>query len=68
VATRLTYTSGSRTPELDAEFEAELERVRGEVPPPVPHPRCPMAIDDCRTIDPPLEPKARDQSAACIRV
>jgi 1-pyrroline-5-carboxylate dehydrogenase len=37
VATRLTYTSGSRTPELDAEFERELERVRGEVPRPVPH-------------------------------
>jgi 1-pyrroline-5-carboxylate dehydrogenase len=37
VATRLTYTSGSRTPELDAEFERELERVRSEVPPPVPH-------------------------------
>ena len=31
------------------------------------HPRCPMAIDDCKTIDPPLEPKAPAQRAACIR-
>jgi oligopeptide/dipeptide ABC transporter ATP-binding protein len=32
------------------------------------HPRCPLAIDDCRSIDPALEPagEARGHRAACI--
>jgi peptide/nickel transport system ATP-binding protein len=32
------------------------------------HPRCPRAITDCATVDPPLELVARDRSVACIRV
>jgi len=32
------------------------------------HPRCPMAIGECSTIDPPLELKADNHRAACIRV
>jgi peptide/nickel transport system ATP-binding protein len=32
------------------------------------HPRCPLAIDDCSRIDPPLEQKAPGHYAACIRV
>ncbi len=32
------------------------------------HPRCPMAIDDCSKIEPPLEEKKPEHYAACIRV
>jgi len=32
------------------------------------HPRCPMVIDRCSQIDPPLEEKAPQHYAACIRV
>jgi oligopeptide/dipeptide ABC transporter ATP-binding protein len=31
------------------------------------HPRCPIAIAECKTIDPALEPVAPAQRAACIR-
>ncbi len=37
MATRITYTSGSAGPELDAEFEAALERARGRDVEPLPH-------------------------------
>lgn len=47
----------------------------GDVPSPINpptgchfHPRCPMAIEDCKTIVPPLEEKAPKHIAACIRV
>ena len=30
------------------------------------HPRCPVAIDACRTADPPLEPTAAGHTAACL--
>lgn len=47
----------------------------GDVPSPINpptgchfHPRCPMAIEQCKTIVPPLEEKARNHLAACIRV
>ena len=47
----------------------------GDVPSPINpptgchfHPRCPMAIEDCKTIVPPLELKSPDHIAACIRV
>lgn len=47
----------------------------GDVPSPINppsgchfHPRCPMAIEDCKTIVPPLEEKSKDHIAACIRV
>jgi oligopeptide/dipeptide ABC transporter ATP-binding protein len=32
------------------------------------HPRCPIAIDDCARVDPPLEVKTPQHLAACIRV
>ena len=37
MATRLTYTSGTRTPELDAAFERCLEAARGDAHDPLPH-------------------------------
>lgn len=47
----------------------------GDVPSPINpptgchfHPRCPAAIEDCKTIVPPLEDKAPNHPAACIRV
>jgi oligopeptide/dipeptide ABC transporter ATP-binding protein len=47
----------------------------GDVPSPIHppsgchfHPRCPMAIDDCKRIVPPLEEKRPHHVAACIRV
>lgn len=46
----------------------------GDVPSPINppsgchfHPRCPMAIPECKTIVPPLEVKAPNHIAACIR-
>jgi oligopeptide/dipeptide ABC transporter ATP-binding protein len=32
------------------------------------HPRCPLAVEDCARVDPPLEEKAPAHYAACIRV
>ena len=32
------------------------------------HPRCPMAIDECARVDPPLEPRRPHHYVACIRV
>jgi 1-pyrroline-5-carboxylate dehydrogenase len=37
MATRLTYTSGTRTPELDAEFERVLAAARDDAHDPLPH-------------------------------
>jgi delta 1-pyrroline-5-carboxylate dehydrogenase len=37
MATRLTYTSGTRTPELDAAFERALETARADAHEPLPH-------------------------------
>ena len=37
MATRLTYTSGTRTPELDAEFERCLDAARADAHEPLPH-------------------------------
>ena len=37
MATRLTYTSGTRTPELDAAFERALEAARKDAHHPLPH-------------------------------
>ncbi|MEA2383075.1 MAG: hypothetical protein QOH72_3046 [Solirubrobacteraceae bacterium] len=37
MATRLTYTSGTRTPELDAAFERALEAARSDTHAPLPH-------------------------------
>ncbi len=48
--------------------------LQGEIPNPtnIPsgcrfHPRCPVAIDDCRKIDPSLLPTTSDHQTACIR-
>lgn len=47
----------------------------GDVPSPINppsgchfHPRCPIAIEDCKKIVPPLEEKTKGHVAACIRV
>ncbi len=47
----------------------------GDVPSPISppagchfHPRCPMAIEDCKKVVPPLEVKRPEHVAACIRV
>ena len=37
MATRLTYTSGTRTPELDAAFERGLQAARDDAHDPLPH-------------------------------
>lgn len=49
--------------------------LKGDVPSPVSppsgcnfHPRCPMAIDECKQVVPPLENKRPHHPAACIRV
>ena len=39
MATRLTYTSGTRTPELDAAFERGLQAARGDLQAVEPSPR-----------------------------
>jgi len=55
---------------------ARRERVilQGEIPNPtnIPvgcrfHPRCPVALDECRKIDPQLLPQAALHQTACIR-
>ena len=67
----------SAVPIPDPSVEAGRERVvlGGEVPSPlnppsgcVFHPRCPIAIDDCRGIVPELREVRPDHRAACIRV
>jgi oligopeptide/dipeptide ABC transporter ATP-binding protein len=71
----------SAIPLPDPPRERGRKRVmlKGETPDPsaVPagcrfHPRCPLMIDDCKAIDPALEPPAAarvgDHRAACIRV
>lgn len=49
--------------------------LQGEIPNPIRlpsgcrfHPRCPLAIDDCKKIDPILEPVSDNHQAACILV
>src|SRR6266480_6840503 len=64
----------SVVPRRDPRERSKREILSGEAPDAVRipsgcrfHPRCPMAIPDCRQIDPALEP-AGDHQAACIRV
>ena len=63
----------------DPRVRAEPQILRGETPNSVRippgcrfHPRCPMAIEECKAVDPQLSrPKAataEDHLAACIRV
>ena len=71
------YTVGllESIPGVDGERRRRLRAIPGTIPsalnPPSGcrfHPRCPMAIDDCAKVDPPLEMKAPQHLAACIRV
>jgi oligopeptide/dipeptide ABC transporter ATP-binding protein len=70
------YTRGllDSLPKLGARGE-RLRAIPGSPPPLTRRPsgchfrdRCPMAIDDCARVDPPLEEKQRGHFAACIRV
>jgi peptide/nickel transport system ATP-binding protein len=52
-----------------------LQAIAGTIPNPADpppgcrfNPRCPMAIDDCSRVDPPLETKRPEHYVACIRV
>jgi oligopeptide/dipeptide ABC transporter ATP-binding protein len=61
-------------PEMDKSATKRKATVAGEIPSPRNppsgchfHPRCPFAIDECRTVDPPLELVKENRSVACIR-
>ena len=63
----------SVVPGADPRQRKQLQVLRGETPDAVHipsgcrfHPRCPLAIDDCSSIDPPLEKRAGGHEAACI--
>ena len=67
----------SAVPIPDPLVEAQRHRIilRGEIPSPVRpppgcvfHTRCPIAVEECQRVVPPLEEKERDHWAACIRV
>lgn len=65
----------SAIPVPDPRRKEERIILTGDVPSPINpptgchfHPRCPMAIEDCKKIVPPLEEKRPDHVAACIRV
>src|ERR1700687_3669651 len=71
------YTQGllGSLPGIDGQRHRRLEAIPGFIPGPLNppsgcrfHPRCPIAIDDCATVQPPLERKAPNHYAACIRV
>ncbi len=73
---RMPYTVGllGSVPRLDAPQGARLVPIPGAppslaaLPPGCPFaPRCPLAIDDCRTAEPDLIPVGPQHSAACIR-
>lgn len=65
----------SAIPVPDPKRKEERIILTGDVPSPIYppsgchfHPRCPMAIEDCKKIAPPLEDKRPHHVAACIRV
>lgn len=65
----------SAIPIPDPRAKEERIILVGDVPSPINppsgchfHPRCPMAIEDCKKIVPPLEEKRPNHIAACIRV
>ena len=73
---RMPYTAGllGSVPRLDAPQGARLVPIPGAppslaaLPPGCPFaPRCPLAVDECRTAEPELAPVAADHLAACIR-
>jgi oligopeptide/dipeptide ABC transporter ATP-binding protein len=71
------YTRGllESIPGADGRHHRRLRAIAGTIPnaidPPSGcrfHPRCPMAIDECARIDPPLQSKAPQHLVSCIRV
>jgi peptide/nickel transport system ATP-binding protein len=73
---RMPYTAGllGSVPRLDAPQGTHLVPIQGAppslaaLPPGCPFaPRCPLAIDECRTEEPPLIEVGADHTAACIR-
>jgi peptide/nickel transport system ATP-binding protein len=73
---RMPYTAGllGSVPRLDAPQGTRLVPIQGAppslaaLPPGCPFaPRCPLAIDECRTAEPPLIEVGADHTAACIR-
>jgi peptide/nickel transport system ATP-binding protein len=66
----------SVVPHRDPRRRAKPQILRGETPDAVRiptgcrfHPRCPVALEECRSVDPALEPAgAPGQSAACVRL
>jgi peptide/nickel transport system ATP-binding protein len=71
------YTRGllESIPGADGHHHRRLRAIAGTIPnaldPPSGcrfHPRCPMAIDECARVDPPLVAKAPQHLVACIRV
>jgi oligopeptide/dipeptide ABC transporter ATP-binding protein len=71
------YTRGllESIPGADGHRHRRLRAISGTIPsalhPPSGcrfHPRCPMVIDECARVDPPLEAKAPQHLVACIRV
>jgi peptide/nickel transport system ATP-binding protein len=73
---RMPYTAGllGSVPRLDAPQGARLVPIPGappslaSLPPGCPFaPRCPLAIDECRTAEPELVTVGSDHTAACIR-
>ncbi len=71
------YTRGllESIPGVDGSHHRRLRAIAGSIPnalhPPSGcrfHPRCPMAIDECARVDPPLVAKAPQHLVACIRV
>ncbi|MGW4351344.1 ABC transporter ATP-binding protein [Nocardia sp. NPDC004582] len=76
-APRMPYTVGllGSIPRLDGPARAPLVPIVGAppamhaLPPGCPFaPRCPVAIDDCRAAEPPLQDTGPGHRAACIRV
>ncbi|MEZ0051792.1 peptide/nickel transport system ATP-binding protein [Mycobacterium sp. MAA66] len=70
------YTAGllGSVPRLDSPQGTRLVPIPGappsmsSLPPGCPFaPRCPLAIDDCRSVEPPLATVGPDHAAACIR-
>ena len=69
------YTRGllRAMPQLDADVE-QLEAIEGQVPSPLQYPpgcnfyeRCPIAVERCRTEEPPLEQMTDGRLVACFR-
>ncbi len=71
------YTRGllDSIPGIGAHRHTRLRAIPGAIPnalaPPSGcrfHPRCPLAIDDCARVEPPLTPRGPNHCVACIRV